>query len=82
MATKNDITDWVVEALKSLGGSAYLVDVAREIWKHHEADLRSSGDIFYIWQYSMRWSANVLRHQGVMKPAEVSPRGIWELAGT
>ena len=80
MATKHDVTDWVVAALRSLGGSGTLVEVAREIWKHREPDLRASGDLFYTWQYDMRWSANMLRRKAVMKAAEVSPYGVWELA--
>ncbi|MDG9930436.1 MULTISPECIES: hypothetical protein [unclassified Pseudomonas] len=81
MATKHDLTDWVIAALGRLGGSASLVEVAHDLWKHHESDLRSSGDLFYTWQYDMRWSANVLRRKGVMKAAEASPHGVWQLAG-
>ncbi len=80
MATKHDLTDWVVDALKHLGGRGTIVDVARHIWTHHESDLRASGDLFFRWQYDMRWSANELRRRNVMKAAEVSPIGIWELA--
>lgn len=82
MATKHDVTDWVISALKELGGRGSLVAVAEEIWRQHEAELRASGDLFYTWQYDMRWSANVLRRKDHMKRAEVSPSGIWELAGT
>ena len=80
MATKNDVTEWVISALEQLGGRGSLVDVAREIWKNHEQELRSSGDLFYTWQYDMRWSATRLRHAGTMTPANISPFGIWELA--
>ena len=80
MTTKHDVTDWVVGALKELGGRGSLIEVARQIWKSHEPELRSSGDLFFTWQYDMRWSANVLRRKGTMKSAEVSPSGIWELA--
>lgn len=80
MATKHDVTDWVAAALKVLGGRGSLIEVAREIWKKHEAELRASGDLFYTWQYDMRWSANVLRRKGIMKSAEISPAGVWELA--
>lgn len=82
MATKHDVTDWVASALRRLGGSASLVEVARDLWTHHESELRSSGDLFYTWQYDMRWSANVLRRTGIMEAAEVSPPGVWQLAGT
>lgn len=82
MATKHDVTDWVVAALKMHSGRATLVEVAREIWKRRESDLRSSGDLFYTWQYDMRWSANVLRRKGIMKAADLSPSGVWELVST
>jgi len=61
MATKYDLQRWVEEALTSLGGSGTVVEVAREIWLRHEPDLRSSGDLFYTWQYDMRWAAQALR---------------------
>jgi hypothetical protein len=64
MATKYDLQPWVEEALIALGGSGTVVEVAKEIWARHEPDLRSSGDLFYTWQYDMRWAAQVLRDTG------------------
>ncbi|MQT14253.1 hypothetical protein F0357_16695 [Rhizobiales bacterium Sp-1] len=46
---------WIIEALVALGGSGTVVDVARHIWENHETELRASGDLFYKWQYEMRW---------------------------
>jgi len=80
VATKHDLPDWVHGALKDLGGRARLVEVARGIWKRHESELRKSGDLFYTWQYDMRWAANRLRRAGIMRAADVSPSGVWELA--
>ena len=79
MATKHDVTDWVVAALKRLGGRGSLVKVAEEIWKHHESELRSSGDLFYTWQYDMRWAATELRKRGLMVAAADDRRGKWTL---
>lgn len=79
MATKIDLPDWVHAALVEIGGSGTLTEVAKVIWKNHEADLRASGDLFYTWQYDMRWAANKLRHTGRMKAVVASPRGIWQL---
>jgi hypothetical protein len=79
VATKHDLQDWVRSALKELGGSARLVEVSKIIWRNHESDLRISGDLFYTWQYDMRWAANRLRRDGVMKQVEASPFGVWEL---
>jgi len=79
MATKADLPDWVAAAIIGHGGSARLLDVAKHIWMHHEQDLKASGDLFYKWQYDMRWAANKLRNSGIMKPVEDSPTGVWEL---
>jgi hypothetical protein len=79
IASKDILRDWIVEILVSRGGRATLLEVAREIWARHEGDLRQAGDLFYTWQYDMRWAATSLRERGVMLDANVSPRGVWEL---
>ena len=79
MATKHDLLDWLAAALQRLGGSATIVDVCRELWQEHEPELRLSGDLFYTWQYDVRWAAYELRKSGRMKPDSESPSGIWEL---
>jgi hypothetical protein len=80
MATRSDLLDWVHRAVKENGGSATLVQVAQHIWRHHESDLRRSGDLFFTWQYDMRWAATKLRELGKFRSADVSARGQWELA--
>jgi hypothetical protein len=80
MATKLDLRDWVRDALRAHGGSATIVEVCRHIWQVHEPDLRLSGDLFYTWQYDVRWAAYSLRRAGTMKPDSDSPHGVWELA--
>lgn len=80
MATKADLKTWVVDALKHHGGEATLISVARHIWSNHEAELRASGDLFFKWQYDMRWAALSLRHDGILLPADHSPRGSWKLS--
>jgi len=80
VATKYDLQTWVEEALRALGGSGTVVEVAREIWLRHERDLRESGDLFFTWQYDMRWAAQALRDTGRAKRASGGRRGLWELA--
>ena len=80
MLTKAVLKDWVVEALKAQGGSAPLIDVAKHIWKAHRADLEQAGDLFFTWQYDMRWAATGLRGDRIMKSSEFSKGGRWELA--
>ena len=79
MATKSDLQDWVESAIRDNGGHAKLVEVAKHIWKHHESELMASGDLFYTWQYDIRWAANQLRLNGILAPADSSPEGIWIL---
>jgi len=61
--TRNDLMPWVVDALKTNGGQATVVEVCRHIWQHHEQELRAYGDLFFTWQYDVRWAATKLRHQ-------------------
>jgi hypothetical protein len=78
-ASKNDLTDWLYQALRENGGKGTIVEVCKYIWMHHKVDLQAAGDLFYTWQYDVRWAANELRNSGKMKPVSISPRGIWEL---
>ena len=79
MAKKSDLETWVGNALCQIGGRGTVVAVAEQIWNTHEAELRGSGDLFFTWQYDMRWAANRLRRRGVMKAVARSAPGLWEL---
>jgi hypothetical protein len=78
-ATKDSLQSWVLEGLVAHGGRARLIEVAKHIWEHHEADLRAAGDLFYSWQYDIRWAATALRKRQQVVSATVSPHGIWEV---
>ena len=47
MNSRDDLQDWVYQALKSVGGKGRIVDVAKYIWTNKEQELRASGDMFY-----------------------------------
>src|SRR5690625_3724952 len=69
MASKADLLDWVVEALEQLGGTAGVLEVSKQVWQNHEDQLRASGDLFYTWQYDLRWAATNLRKAGRLEPS-------------
>ncbi len=46
VATKDDLEHWVLDAVRTAGGSAHPIDVAKHVWQHHEVELRDSGDLF------------------------------------
>jgi hypothetical protein len=78
-SSKRDLTNWLYEALRLNGGQGSIIELCKIIWSRHESELKASGDLFYTWQYDVRWSANYLRNNGKMKPVDQSPKGIWEL---
>ena len=80
MPNKLDLVPWLEDALRALGGRGTIAQICKKIWESHEADLRASGDLFFTWQYDVRWAANELRRKKVMKANEISPKGLWELA--
>lgn len=79
VADRSDLQNWIVEALRSKGDRASVTEVCKAVWQLHEPDLRASGDLFFTWQYDIRWAAHVLRRRGLLRPASESPNGIWEL---
>lgn len=81
MATRADLVDWLKEALITLGGKSQIAPICAQVWERHEKELRASGNLFFTWQYDIRWAATRLRKKGLMKSADESPKGIWELAG-
>ena len=79
MAHIEDLRNWLIEALKANKGSASIVEVCKYVWENYENALRRSGDLFFTWQYDIRWAATQLRKEGIMRAVSSSPKGIWEL---
>ena len=79
MAARHDLVDWVHEALVKSGGSATVTEVAKHIWEHHETELKKSGDLFFTWQYDMRWAAQSLRNQVKATAARNGTAGVWSI---
>ena len=79
MAYREELRDWLIEALKANKGSASIVEVCKYVWDNYENQLRRSGDLFFTWQYDIRWAATQLRKEGIMRAVSSSSKGIWEL---
>ena len=76
---RNSMTIWVVEALQELGGRGKIIDICKKVWERHGDDIKASGDMFYKWQYEIRWAGDILRKEGTLVPTKHSPRGMWKL---
>ena len=55
------------------------IGICKHFWSKYENELKNSGDLFYTWQYDIRWAATALRKTGRMKDANLSPSGVWEI---
>ena len=80
MITRDVLMDWVLEALRDLGGQGSVLDVSKRVWQRHGQELQKADDLFYTWQYDLRWAAQKLRNAGKLKPVD-DQRGLpWTLA--
>lgn len=82
MAERNDLKVWVVEALRQLGGAGSIIHVCQRVWRMHESELRASGDLFFTWQYDIRWAAQYLRNVGLLVAVDNSRTKDWTLSRT
>lgn len=80
MAGKEVLRPWVLEALATLNGHGTPVEVSRIVWELHEDELRDSGDLFFTWQYDIRWAAQQLRDSGELRPVNGDRQAPWQLA--
>ena len=76
---KSTLESWIIEYLKLHGGTGCPESVGKYIWENYEAELRTS-DIFYTWQYDLRWAAQELRNSGVLKQVNNKKNLPWELS--
>jgi hypothetical protein len=73
------LEDAVLDALKTLGGAGSIPKVAEQVWIAREKDLRGSGELFFTWQYDIRWAAQRLQDAGKLEKIKRSGKSVWEL---
>ena len=78
--TRADLPEVIIQALSSMNGQGTIVEICKYIWNNYEQDLLKSGDLFYTWQYDMRWAGQQLRDTGQLMEAQKAPRGVWVIA--
>lgn len=77
---RTDLPSLVVKALRSNNNRGTIVEVSKYVWNNYKHDLEKSGDLFYTWQYDIRWAATELRKNKILKDSKLSPKGLWELS--
>lgn len=79
MTNNESLQDWINDALSSLGGEGTIIDIAKYIWTHHERDLREKDDLFFTWQYQMRWAAQHMQKDKKLLKTKSGNKAIWKL---
>lgn len=79
MADRNDLDRWATDALRELGGTASMIEVAKRTWKKHKKELHESGKHFRSWQYDFTWIGKRLRDQGIIDAEESGSESVWVL---
>lgn len=75
--SRHKLVPWVSQALVKLGGSAPIMQIAREIWEAHSDEITADDNLFYQWHYDMRWAGEILSKAG--KIDRNSTRGVWKI---
>lgn len=68
MVTREDIKQWIILCLQEGNGSAWPREFSKYSWNNYESELKAYGDVLYTWQYDIRWAAQQLRYNGILKP--------------
>jgi hypothetical protein len=79
MANKIDLENILCIALHKMGNQGSIIEICKWVWNNYADELEKSGDLYFTWQYDIRWAATSLRKKGKILPAELSPKGIWVL---
>jgi len=75
------LQQWVCEALKANDGKASIVEICKHIWSNHELDLKNDEQLFYTWQYQMRWAGQQLVKKNLIKKTKLGIKAEWVLLG-
>ena len=67
---------WILEGVSTSGGSATPIDVSRQVWSRHRAELEASGDLLYVWQLELRAAADAMTASGLLASVD----GAWTVA--
>ncbi|MFC5676152.1 hypothetical protein [Aeromicrobium endophyticum] len=57
---------WILEGVAACGGSASPIDVSRQVWSRHRAEIEALGDLLYVWQLELRDAADAMIATGLL----------------
>lgn len=76
--TKKDLPNYVLDALKDLGGQATIPEICKHIWDNQVSKIPTAkrSSLFYTWGYDVRWAGQWLRDNNL---SHIPSRGVWAI---
>jgi hypothetical protein len=67
---------WILEGVAASGDRATPLDVSRQVWARHRAEIEAGGDLLYLWQLELRAAADAMTASGLLTSVD----GAWTVA--
>ena len=86
--SQDDLIPYIVEVLRKHGGRARKDEVDRELYERFQATFQQAWYQELVaqgiprWQHNIAWAKERAKRKGLIKSAEESGRGYWELTAT
>jgi hypothetical protein len=83
MTPRSELREYILSALRTLGGSADIATVIGEVGRLLEGKLLEGDKVWRpgtnepAWSHNAKWERYRMREEGVLR--RDSPRGVWEL---
>ncbi len=77
---KADLPLYVLRCLQHLDGRGTVLEVSKKFYELFSGELTEAEDLFYTWQYDIRWAATELRKNDLLlKSSNVGEKNLWIL---
>ena len=79
IVSKDDLPRLLENVLKEMNGNGYILDISKKFWIKYKDNITPDNNLFYTWQYDIRWAATELRKNNIMVRPDLE-KGLWTLA--
>ena len=76
--SKDDLPRLLEDVLKEMNGNGYILDISKKFWIKYKDNITPDNNLFYTWQYDIRWAATELRKNNIMVRPDLE-KGLWTL---
>ena len=77
----NPVEPMLIDALKATNKPTLIVDVSKFIWNKYYDELKANDELFFKWQYQLRWAKDHLKSCGILATKKQGVYSLWYLTG-